>query len=211
MAESIEIHGICDDAYLPVKEAFQWGFDEGLEVGASVAIAHEGEMVVDLWGGFANRKETRPWQKDTMVLLASTTKIMTNLCALMVIDQGQLDPDAAVVEYWPEFGKHGKDEVLVRQMLEARKDSFPPDKAPRTHFTDFNAESLNLQVTYWFIPPEWGAYLDFNHAFNMELLERFNEEGIEFAFPTQTLYVKQDSALQADVRLSPPRASGKKG
>lgn len=113
-----DIQGICQPEFLPIKEAFLKGFDAGLEKGASVAVMREGEMVVDLWGGFANAKETRPWQEDTLAQIASTTKIMTTLCALMVIDQGKLDPDAPVVEYWPEFGKHGKDKVLVRHVFD---------------------------------------------------------------------------------------------
>ena len=113
-----DIQGICQPEFLPIKEAFLKGFDAGLEKGASVAVMREGKMVVDLWGGFANAKETRPWQEDTLAQIASTTKIMTTLCALMVIDQGKLDPDAPVVEYWPEFGKHGKDKVLVRHVFD---------------------------------------------------------------------------------------------
>jgi len=81
---------------------------------------------------------------------------------------------------------------ILKEMLEARKRSFHPDKAPRVHFSDFAATSLDIGVTYWFAPPDWEPYLNFNHDFNMELLERFNAEGIEFAFPTRTVYVKQD-------------------
>lgn len=92
---------------------------------------------------------------------------------------------------------------ILREMLEARKDHFPPDRPPKVHFSDFNAESLNVQVTYWYLPPEWWDFQAFNHEFNLELLRRFNDEGIEFAFPTQTLYVKQDSPLEADVRIRP--------
>jgi MscS family membrane protein len=83
--------------------------------------------------------------------------------------------------------------AILKDMLAARIDSFPEGKPGRVHFTEFNADSLNIAVTYWFIPPEWEDYLEFTHAFNMELLERFNDEGIEFAFPTQTLYVKKDA------------------
>ena len=90
---------------------------------------------------------------------------------------------------------------IIREMLAARSESFPADFPPRVYFSDFNADSLNIVVYYWFTPPEWWEYLEFNHSFNMELLERFNAEKIEFAFPTQTLYVKQDSPLSADIRL----------
>ncbi|MCD6365617.1 MAG: mechanosensitive ion channel family protein [Planctomycetes bacterium] len=91
---------------------------------------------------------------------------------------------------------------IIREMLDARKDSFDEKNPARVFFSDFNAESLNILVYYWFVPPDWWDYLQFNHDFNTELLRRFNEEGIEFAFPTQTIYVKQDSPLSAEVRLS---------
>ena len=80
---------------------------------------------------------------------------------------------------------------IIREMLEARKEHFAPEMDPRVYFSDFNSASLNIVVYYWFAPPDWWEYLEFNHEFNMELLRRFNEEGIEFAFPTQTLYVKK--------------------
>jgi len=96
---------------------------------------------------------------------------------------------------------------IIQEMLDARKDHFPADLPGRVYFDEFNAASLNLLVYYWFAPPDWWEYLSFTHDFNLELLRRFNEEGIEFAFPTQTLYLKQDSALSADVGTpsqSPP-------
>jgi len=82
---------------------------------------------------------------------------------------------------------------IIREMLAERTDSFPSDNPGRAHFTELAAASLNIEATYWFIPVDWAAFLDFKHEFNSELLRRFNDEGIEFAFPTQTLYVKQDS------------------
>jgi len=93
---------------------------------------------------------------------------------------------------------------ILREMLQARKEHFPPDLPGRVYFSEFNAASLNIVVYYWFTPPDWWKYLQFTHEFNMELLRRFNAEGIEFAFPTQTLYVKQDSPFSAEIRLSKP-------
>jgi len=92
---------------------------------------------------------------------------------------------------------------ILREMLDARKAHFPDDYPPRVYFSDFNADSLNVVVYYWFTPPDWWEYLEFNHDFNLELLRRYNAEGIEFAFPTQTLYVKQDSPIDADLRVRP--------
>ncbi|KKM00737.1 hypothetical protein LCGC14_1801430, partial [marine sediment metagenome] len=80
---------------------------------------------------------------------------------------------------------------IIREMFDARMDHFHEDSPPRVYFNDFNDVSLNIVVYYWFVPPDWWEYLAFTHDFNMELLRRFNDEGIEFAFPTQTLYVKK--------------------
>lgn len=99
----------------------------------------------------------------------------------------------------PEKLRRGID--ILAQMLEARKQHFPADRPAKVYFSDYNAASLNVLVIYWFTPPDWWAFQAFNHDFNMELLERFNAEGIEFAFPTQTLFLKQDSPFSADVQL----------
>jgi len=80
---------------------------------------------------------------------------------------------------------------ILNDMLRDRSASFPEDLPPRVYFNDFGASSLDIVVYYWFTPPDWWEYMQFNHEFNMELLERFNAEGIEFAFPTQTLHIKR--------------------
>ncbi len=89
---------------------------------------------------------------------------------------------------------------IIRELLDARMDNFPEDSPPHVYFNDFNDFSLNIVVYYWYSPPEWWDYLKFNHDFNMELLQRFNAEGIEFAFPTQTVYVKKDDPPDLSVR-----------
>lgn len=100
----------------------------------------------------------------------------------------------------PEKVQRGME--ILREMLDARSESFPQDRPAKVLFSDFNAASLNILVVYWYTPPDWWDYQAFNNDFNLELLRRFNDEGIEFAFPTQTLYLKQDSDFQADVRLT---------
>ena len=88
-----ELHGICESEFEPIRKAFAKGFDDGLEVGASVAVFREGEPVVDLWAGFKDSGKSKPWAEDTVTFLASATKIMTGLGAVMLIDQGKLaDP-----------------------------------------------------------------------------------------------------------------------
>ncbi|SEG97435.1 CubicO group peptidase, beta-lactamase class C family [Nonomuraea solani] len=85
--------------------------------GASVAVFVDGEPVVDLWGGYADAGRTVAWERDTITHVWSTTKTMTALCALILADRGDLDLDAPVAAYWPEFAAAGKDGVLVRHLL----------------------------------------------------------------------------------------------
>ncbi len=92
---------------------------------------------------------------------------------------------------------------ILRDMLDARAANFPADQQGRVFFTEFNADNLNIVVYYWFTPPHWWDYLQFTHDFNMELLRRFNEEGLEFAFPTQTLYVRPEGTPPADGASKP--------
>lgn len=112
-----EIHGSCASGFEPVRDAFERNFREHGEVGAAVAVDLDGRTVVDLWAGWADRERTRPWTKDSLVNVYSTTKGMTALCAHILADQGRLDLDAPVSEYWPEFKQAGKSEVTVRQLL----------------------------------------------------------------------------------------------
>ena len=112
----MDIHGTCDDWFTGVRDAFAANFDQGLDVGASVAVAHEGELVVDLWAGTTDDAGT-PWERDTVINVWSTTKTMTALCALILADRGELDVDAPVAKYWPGFEAEGKDGVLVRHLM----------------------------------------------------------------------------------------------
>jgi len=117
MVDTIEIQGQCDQRFSSVKEAFARNFESGLEVGASFAATIDGKFVVDIWGGYADAALTRPWEQDTIVNVYSTTKVMTAICAHMLIDRGQLDVDAPVAKYWPEFAQAGKDQIPVRYLL----------------------------------------------------------------------------------------------
>ncbi|MEX2230506.1 MAG: serine hydrolase domain-containing protein [Dehalococcoidia bacterium] len=111
------IHGVCDDRFAAVRAAFQANFDAGRDVGASFAVTLDGETVVDLWGGHADEARTRPWERDTIVNVYSTTKTMTALCTLILADRGDLDFYAPVAKYWPEFAQNGKGAIEVRHLL----------------------------------------------------------------------------------------------
>jgi CubicO group peptidase (beta-lactamase class C family) len=112
-----EIHGTCAAGYEPVREAFAANFAERGEIGASVAVAVRGDTVVNLWAGWADPDRTRAWQPDTLTNVWSTTKAMTSLCAHLLIDRGELDPDAPVARYWPEFAGGGKAGIPVRSIM----------------------------------------------------------------------------------------------
>ena len=118
-AESAEgVKGDCDERFALVQDVLATHLEVGSDVGASVAVTLDGEMVVDLWGGWADEEKTRPWERDTITNVWSTTKTMAALCALMLADAGELDFDAPVSRYWPEFAAGGKAEhVLVRHVM----------------------------------------------------------------------------------------------
>ncbi|MFM8650134.1 MAG: serine hydrolase domain-containing protein [Actinomycetota bacterium] len=112
-----EIHGTCDPRFEKMREILSANIDSGEDVGASVAVVHNGEMVVDIWGGWVDEKHSAPWSSDTIVNVWSSTKTQMALCALMLADCGELDLDAPVATYWPEFAANGKGGVLVRHLL----------------------------------------------------------------------------------------------
>jgi CubicO group peptidase (beta-lactamase class C family) len=109
--------GACSARFEPVRELFASKLESGEDLGASVALNIDGEMVVDLWGGWADEARTVPWTENAITNVFSTTKAMTSLAALVLVDRGQLDLDATVASYWPEFGARGKAGVKVRQLL----------------------------------------------------------------------------------------------
>jgi CubicO group peptidase (beta-lactamase class C family) len=112
-----EIHGTCDDRFESVRSALERNIDSGEELGASIVIDLDGEIAVDIWGGFRDEARAEPWERDTITNVWSTTKTVTSLAALMLADRGELDVDAPVARYWPEFAANGKQDVLVRHIM----------------------------------------------------------------------------------------------
>jgi CubicO group peptidase (beta-lactamase class C family) len=115
-----QVHGHCDARFAAVRAAFEANFRERGELGAAVAVTVDGRTVVDLWGGWADAARSRPWERDTLVNVWSTTKGPTALCAHLLADRGLLDLDAPVAAYWPEFAAAGKEQILVRHLLSHR-------------------------------------------------------------------------------------------
>jgi CubicO group peptidase (beta-lactamase class C family) len=113
-----EVQGSCEERFGGVRDVLAASLAKGTDVGASVAITVEGRPVVDIWGGWVDENRTRPWERNTITNVWSTTKTMTALCALMLVDEGYIDLDAPVDRYWPEFAASGKaGRVLFRHLL----------------------------------------------------------------------------------------------
>jgi CubicO group peptidase (beta-lactamase class C family) len=138
------IHGHCDPAFQAVADAFEKNFAERGEVGASVCVSKEGEIVADLWGGTADVGTGAPWQEDTVSIVYSCTKAATALCAQILIDRGELDLDGLISDVWPEFTGDGKEKATVKMALN---------------------HSLGLPA--WRAPVREGAFYDWDHMVSL--------------------------------------------
>ncbi len=151
MANEVRVEGECEPRFTRVREAFERSFANG-EVGAALAVTLDGRPVVDLWGGHADAARTRPWQRDTIVNVYSTTKGMTAICANRLIEAGTLDLDAPVAHYWPEFAQAGKASLPARYLLThqaglaAISTRIPSEKL---YDWDFMTAALAAQQPWW--------------------------------------------------------------
>ena len=112
------VQGHVEEGWGKVADTFRGNFRGSPgEVGAACCVYVDGRTVVDLWGGLADSQANRPWDRETIVAVASTTKGATAVCAHLLAQRGDLDLDAPVIEYWPEFGAGGKEQIPVRWLL----------------------------------------------------------------------------------------------
>lgn len=114
------IHGDVDEGFGRVADAFRANFAIRGDVGAALAVYRDGRKVVDLWGGYRDGVTRAPWQRDSMVNMFSTTKGIAALTVAHAVSRDLFDYDAAVADYWPEFGSAAggaKADVTVRQLL----------------------------------------------------------------------------------------------
>ncbi len=152
-AAATPIAGTARPDFAAVADEFARNFAERGEVGASVSITVDGESVVDLWGGHVGTGEdAEPWQEDTLVVVWSSTKGFTALCAHLLIDRGLLDLEAPVAEYWPDFAKAGKAGVTVRMVLD-HSAGVPTwrEKLPKgsAYDWDFMVSRLEDEEPFW--------------------------------------------------------------
>ena len=140
-----EITGLCPDRFARVRDTFEANFQDGGELGARFSFAIDGEIVVDLMGGFADRKREVAFGPDTLTALFSTTKAVAALMVARLVDEGRLAYDQRVADVWPEFAQAGKQDVTIEQALshQAGLSGFPDETDPAIWF-DWNATCAKL-------------------------------------------------------------------
>ena len=147
-----EVHGHCDARFFKLHELMQEFVSSGQDVGASLCVNLGGENVVDIWGGFADLSTKQPWEKDTVVNVFSSTKLVTNLAALVLISRGMVAASDKVAKHWPEFAENGKSDVTVAHVLtHAAGVSGWDDKMTLEDMCDVRAatEKLARQAPWW--------------------------------------------------------------
>ncbi|MES2341158.1 MAG: serine hydrolase domain-containing protein [Pseudomonadota bacterium] len=149
-----EIFGTCAPAFFAVREAFEANFAKGEELGARFSLVRKGEVLVDLWAGFADRQRTRAFDDTTLTTIFSSTKAIAALLIARLVDAGKLDYGQTVASVWPEFGQAGKGAITVEQAMshQAGLSGFPDPMEPTLWF-DWDAICAKLAAMAPLWPP----------------------------------------------------------
>ena len=115
--DPIRVEGHVSAGFEAVRDAFAENFSRRQELGGACCVYHQGEKVVDLWGGVRNKSTGEPWEEDTMVIVYSATKGLAAMTLALAHSRGWLDYEERVCTYWPEFAQNGKERITVRQLL----------------------------------------------------------------------------------------------
>jgi CubicO group peptidase (beta-lactamase class C family) len=135
-----------------VRRAFEQNFVHGKEIGAAVAAWVNGELVVNLWAGTADEAGTKPWQVDTLSTVLSGTKGLTSTCVHQLVERGDLDLNAPVARYWPEFAQAGKQDITLGMVMSHRSGVIGPrQRMDWTQVTDWDlvCERLAAAEPWW--------------------------------------------------------------
>ncbi len=146
-----EVSGTCDARFAPVRDALAEQLAKE-ELGASIVLDVDGETVVDIWGGWRDTERRTPWTEDTITNVWSTTKTVTNLAALMLIDRGLLDAYAPVADHWPEFAANGKAQIELRHILSHTSGVSgwdAPFEVPDMYDWETSTRRLAAQAPWW--------------------------------------------------------------
>lgn len=149
----VAVSGTCDERFAAVQAAFEKNFAVRHELGAAVAVVHDDELVVDLWAGFTDAARTMPWERDTLAMIASTSKVVATIVGLILVDRGLVELDEPIATYWPEFAAAGKEGIPVRQIFSHSTGvpGFDPPTSSDTIMGDWDAAVAQLasQAPWW--------------------------------------------------------------
>ena len=181
----MDIQGECDPRFQEVRDEFARNFRERGEVGAAVCVTAGGRTVVDLWGGVADRRSGRPWERDTLGVVWSCTKGAVALCTHILVSRGLLDLDAPAAAYWPEFGREGKEAITVRLLL-CHQAGLPAVRRPLRPGGlldwDYVVETLAAEAPFWEPGTRQGYHaFTFGHLVG-ELVRRVSGKGLDRFF-----------------------------
>lgn len=150
----VDITGFAPARFAGVKDVFARAFEAGEELGARFTLVEDGEVVLDLMGGWADRKREVPFGEDTLVPVFSTTKSVSALMIARLVDAGRLDYGQAVASVWPEFAQAGKGAVTIEQAIshQAGLPGFPEPMDPGL-WVDWDAICARLAAMAPMWPP----------------------------------------------------------
>lgn len=197
-----ELSGTSSDRFQPLVDIVQQQLDADYDLGASLAVAVDGELVCDVWGGWSDEAKTVPWGEDTVTNVWSTTKTMTALSALVLIDRGTIDPNEKVATYWPEFAANGKEDVEVRHLM-SHTSGVSAWAQPVTDddvLDDDKATAMLADQAPWWEPGTMSGY----HALNQghlvgEVIRRTDGRGLKQFFAEEVA-----GPLDADFTIGSP-------
>ena len=113
----MKVKGQCNEQFGRVKELFQELHTSGKEKGSSYAVYKDGEAIIDIWSGFSDADETKPWERNNLATVWSTTKGVAAITCALAVERGLLDYSEKVSYYWPEFSVNGKKDITVEMLL----------------------------------------------------------------------------------------------
>jgi CubicO group peptidase (beta-lactamase class C family) len=192
------LQGQLDARFEPLRDVLADGLASGADCGLSLVVDVDGQTVADVWGGFADEARTRPWERDTIVNVWSTTKTVTSLAVLMLADRGLVDLDAPVARYWPEFAAQGKEGVLVRHLMSHTSGVAgwnTPFTVPDLYDLERSTAALAAQAPWWEPGTASGYHaLTFGHLLG-EVVRRVTGKSL-------TRFVEQEIAGPLDADFS---------
>ncbi|CAM5719812.1 Esterase OS=Streptomyces glaucescens OX=1907 GN=SGLAU_14425 PE=4 SV=1 [Streptomyces glaucescens] len=171
----MDANGTVAEGFEPVRDAFVRNFGTLGDRGAAVTVYRDGHKVVDLWGGTRDIDGTEPWQPGTAQIVRSATKGVAAAVLLLLHQRGELDLDAPVGKWWPEYGAAGKERTLVRHLL-AHRAGVPALDRPLTvaQAADpvLGAEAVAAQAPAWEPGTDHGYHAQTYSWLTAELVRR---------------------------------------